>query len=826
MFNCIFVRGFPASNPIKLVLQPCVSSHHFSRRFFSTQDGSDSGSDSDDSIDWAAPSDDSDSDSDSDSDIDTTLKGRARWLKTATVVKEKVVKDKEGRAEKRKAEKEARMAEEAKSSKSKFLVEQEAMTVALVEKKLNEIVSSRGKRGVHPKELLRQLEALCKMSIQFGPRTEIPVLMHLINAQFDLQRNIDDYMSTEMWRSCAASIRRIATFLKKEPRFRIKLLTSDDLLDMKEQQKKDATSKLSSEVLIHPETGEVETAPQRAERLRKERDEKLSEEEKFTIKAAGSMTAFMVRLEEEYTKSLQKTNSHSPEYVARLRDEGILLDILGLVSHYYEKLGFNEEVAELNLLRLEHSYYKHDNIATAVSKATLFAAEFGEPEQLHPASNSRNAARVGCPIDVEKVHPASACGRPAVDDSALKATEPFSTMIDKCSSFIYKHGKDRERVRAILCHITYHAIHDRFEEGRDLLLMSKLQDTISNSGDISNMILFNRMMVSLGLCAFRNGKILDSFNCLSDVASGRLRELLAQGVANTRYGANEKNLEQEKAEKRRQTPYHQQLNIELIEATHLIVAMLLEVPNIAKESAGGDKWRRPMSRHFRKQVENFKRQVFTGPPENTREHIMTATKALFDGDWKTCYDLIAHLDIWKLVPGAGSQSKIQAVLKENIKEQALRTFLFSFALNYDSISLDSLVEKFDLTRGQTHSIVSKLLVNRELMASWDGPTSTIIMHRVNTNKLQRLALQYSDKVSQLMDSNEKLLDSQTGVYGFSDRDFYQGSGSGGWHGNNKNNRGYNNSKYHTRGRRQFNSRNYGGKGRGGGGMNRRQSNWA
>ena len=174
------------------------------------------------------------------------------------------------------------------------------MTVALVEKNLNDIVTSRGKRGVRASDLTRQLEALCKMSIQFGPTVEIPVLMHLINSQFDQNRSIDDYMSPTVWRSCAASISRIATFLKNDNRLKLKLMDADDFLEMQMKMKEKETSKLKEkEVLIDPNTGEVEDEAQRAERLRAEAEAKLSEEERYTIKAAGSMCAFMVRLEEQ-----------------------------------------------------------------------------------------------------------------------------------------------------------------------------------------------------------------------------------------------------------------------------------------------------------------------------------------------------------------------------------------------------------------------------------------------------------------------------------------------------------------------------------------------
>ena len=54
--------------------------------------------------------------------------------------------------------------------------------------------------------------------------------------------------------------------------------------------------------------------------------------------------------------------------------------------------------------------------------------------------------------------------------------------MDRLCKFIYtKDSTDRIRTRAILCHIYHHALHDRWYDARDLMLMSHLQDSVQHS---------------------------------------------------------------------------------------------------------------------------------------------------------------------------------------------------------------------------------------------------------------------------------------------------------------------------------------------------------
>lgn len=185
-----------------------------------------------------------------------------------------------------------------------------------------------------------------------------------------------------------------------------------------------------------------------------------------------------------------------------------------------------------------------------------------------------------------------------------------------------------------------------------MLLMSHLQESI-HSADVATQILYNRTVVQLGLCAFRCGLIKESQATLQDIfATQRVKELLAQGVHQQRFQA-QLSPEQERAERARQLPFHMHINTELLEATFLVSSMLVEIPLLASIDSEEQK-RKIISKPFRRLLDFADRQVFTGPPESTRDHIMQASKALQDGEWEKCRDLIQSIKIWSLMPESAS----------------------------------------------------------------------------------------------------------------------------------------------------------------------------
>jgi len=68
--------------------------------------------------------------------------------------------------------------------------------------------------------------------------------------------------------------------------------------------------------------------------------------------------------------------------------------------------------------------------------------------------------------------------------------------------------------------------------------------------------------------------------------------------------------------------------------------------------------------------------------------------------------------VWDLFYNA---DKVRAMIKQKIQEESLRTYLFSYSMVYDSLSLEHLSEMFGLEQNIVHSVVSKMIIHEELM---------------------------------------------------------------------------------------------------------------
>ncbi|KAL4433586.1 hypothetical protein ABPG75_000027 [Micractinium tetrahymenae] len=580
------------------------------------------------------------------------------------------------------------------------------ITYEMVQKKLQEIAMARGKTTRIDRQ--EQIEMLTYLAaVTKGPVQKVEVLINIITVTFDMNQPTQSAMTVPNWNRCAQTMFDIMVLLDENRHVSLTDTPPED------------------ERTEEPEAG----AP---------------------TQVWGNLGAFLERLDDEWNSSLKALDPHANEYMERLKDEAVLLALAQKVSQYLEAHNELDKLAGVALKRIQHFYYKTDVVYSAMRKLAL--------QQQQESATAAMAAPVA---DVEVVDGEEAEG--ATELIVVKIPHDFSIpescaeLVDQLAHVVYAHGNDNQKGQAMLCTVYFRCIRDDFYGARDTLLMSRIQEQTGQL-DAKMQVLYNRTMAQLGLSAFRAGLVYECHQCLMDLyGTGRVKELLAQGIQQHRF--QEKTPEQEAAERRRQVPFHMHINLELLESTYLISAMLLEVPAMASIQSA-DSRKRIISKPLRRLMDNYERQSFTGPPENVRDHVMAAVRSLSTGDWRRAYQYSTALSCWNLLP---QKEGVLGMLRSKLQEEGLCTYLLSYGRFYSSLSIAQLCDMFELPERKVHSIVSRLIADEGLPASHDQPTGTIVVHHVEPTRLQTLAGTFSDKASLLVDLNERALAMRTGA---------------------------------------------------------------
>lgn len=587
-------------------------------------------------------------------------------------------------------------------------------------KSLAAIMEARGRKSTDRNEQVAVLSKL--LGVAESTYQRLRVLLALIAARFDYNASANSFMPVEMWNSARSEVDELIRTLAADPSYIVREDTEDydDSIDR-----------------VPNQNGEGSV-----------------------VAVRGSIISFVDRLDDEFTKHLQNLDPHSTEYLERLRDERLLHATIVRAQVYFESAAQSvaqsasgntaaaaqqDALARVVMRRLEHVYSKQAIITQALEQAS--AATQKDAEALSQSSRFPMGAAVSSP-----------------PNGPAQLVRALCVHLYKAPGL----AGERLRTRAMLCHIYSTALHADYYVARDMLLMSHLQDSISLA-DAATQILYNRVVVQIGLSAFRVGLVREAHAALSDIFStNRVKELLAQGVQRPSAYAT-LSPEQEKLDRQRQLPFHLHINLELLESAYLVCSMLLEVPHMARAGSDPDQRRRVISRSFRRMLDYTDRQVFSGPPESARDHIMQATKALQNGDWRECSRLIDDIKIWKLLSavdstGKGGEENVKKLLAKRIQEEGLRTYLFSYNAYYSSVSLQHLASTFDLSTASVRSIVSKMIWNEEIAASLDtgvaGPV--VVLHRQETSRVHQLAQTLAERASSMLEQNERLLDAKMG----------------------------------------------------------------
>lgn len=585
--------------------------------------------------------------------------------------------------------------------------------------KLKEIKLARGKRTTDRMKTIEQLKNL--FSHATTPYLILKIRTVLTSSLFEKTLNAVTFIPSKLWKDCYNSVIALLEVLSQNENVRlsenehVEETFDEDGYPEESEPKTDETNGISKKKVEEEEKKD-------ASGKELEKKEKKESQKQGVQYVEGNLFSFVQRLAAEYRKNLQNISYNTPEYINRLKDESILIDLLEKAHHYYKKINNDIFILQLVSIRLGLLYYHYN------AEEDIQYEKYESPSQ-------------------EEMH-----------SFKQKSFGKNGKIIQELAAILYKQGNERQKVQTLLYHAYYLSIHGRYEEARDLLLMSHVQDNIDQA-DLPLRILFNRTMAQLGLCAFRHGDIENCLHVLCNFfVSNKARDLLAQVPRGLVRWNDKKDPKEEKRIRARQYPEHQHINLKLLEVVHIVSAMLMESSNVARH--GGDK-KHIISKKYRRIMENYKNQSFFVPPETDEEKIAAISIALKHGDWQKAFKYLEGMTSWNILQ---NKEIIIASLKKKIKEVALQTYLIYFGPHYKTIGVEYLLEMFELSETNVYRLCSELISNGLLHGAWDHTSNCIVTSGKQPTKLQLDGMQYINKTEAFLETNEKLLEQKFGSY--------------------------------------------------------------
>ncbi|EDO16512.1 hypothetical protein Kpol_513p28 [Vanderwaltozyma polyspora DSM 70294] len=430
----------------------------------------------------------------------------------------------------------------------------------------------------------------------------------------------------------------------------------------------------------------------------------------------GSILSFVDRLDDEFTKSLLNTDPHSSDYLIRLRDEQAIYNLILRTQLYLEAtLPEDRQIDLLSRIfvrRLNHIYYKSNELIRIMEVAAWKVAPSSYTSKLTPYDG-------------------------AVSDSYLSGV--ISTLTDALS----KQQNQSLRKRAVLYNVYYTALNKEFQVAKDMLIESKVQSFI-NKSDPSLQILFNRVVVQLGLSAFKLCLIEECHQILNDLlASSHLREILGQQTLQ-RVTAHSNSSNADEREKLC-LPFHEHINLDLIDVVFMTCSLLIEIPQMTAFYSGIKIKKIPYSqKSIRRALEHYEKSSFQGPPETLRDYILHSAKEMQKGNWKKSFELLKSIQAWALLPNSAS---VLDNLAERLQVESLKTYFFTNKRFYSKLSMKKLSDLFNLPEDKIVESLQAVITEYEIDASFNEDKSVLsIAKGAEITKLEEVASKLNKEV--------------------------------------------------------------------------------
>ena len=169
-----------------------------------------------------------------------------------------------------------------------------------------------------------------------------------------------------------------------------------------------------------------------------------------------AIVTFMEKLDQQLFKALQNLKQTEMEYLFRLKDECLLIKQCDLIMEYLKKQKDSQKVARVGMIKLERIYYKHDSLYEKTK-----AALKGQPEKLKELYFLERASQ---------------------------------QEVEDLVQLVISNSSQKLKVKAILLQVFHHAIHNRYNQAKELMLKAHMSAIIPKQ-QISNQICYNRALV-------------------------------------------------------------------------------------------------------------------------------------------------------------------------------------------------------------------------------------------------------------------------------------------------------------------------------------------
>ena len=410
----------------------------------------------------------------------------------------------------------------------------------------------------------------------------------------------------------------------------------------------------------------------------------------------GSVFSFVERLDDEWTKSLLNIDPHSSDYLARLKDEQQIYNLILRTQLYLEtvlpKDGDRDRyLTRAFIKRLDHIYYKPERLNILIEKK---AWEFVTPHT--------KATDIPKQDDIDGAY--------------------IAKLVNSLTERLSKSKFAQVRTRATLYYVYFTALNGDFQNAKDSLISSNIQTNISKS-DSSLQILFNRVVVQLGLSAFQACLITECHQVLNELlASAQIKEILGQQPLQ-RVSSTIDNREQQCV------PYHQHINLDLIDVVFMTCSLLIEIPQMAAVSSGI--WVERLlhsQKSIRRLLEHYDRASFQAPPSLSREYVMFAAKAVQKGDWKTAVEHLRAIKSWALLP---DHEHVLNELVEKIKIVSLKSYFFTYRRFYDKFFMKELAEVYELPVERVAGILDAVVTEYGIECKFSDDKSVLVVEPVD-----------------------------------------------------------------------------------------------